>query len=68
MFDINIIRQHSFCGSMVTDTEVWSNESIALHGEFPAEETESSGCRFFYICFGKPEQLKELPREITGSA
>ena len=36
MFDINIIRQHSFCGSIVTDTEVWSNESIALHGEFPA--------------------------------
>lgn len=68
MFDINIIRQHSFCGSMVTDTEVWSDGSIALHGEFPAEETERSGCRFFYISFGKPEQLKELPREIICSA
>lgn len=67
MFDINIIRQHSFCGSIVTDTEVWSDGSIALHGEFPAEETERSGCRFFYISFGKPEQLKELPREITGT-
>lgn len=67
MFDINIIRQHSFCGSTITDAEVWSGGNIVLHGEFPAEETERSGCRFFYIRFGKPEQLKEPPREITGS-
>lgn len=68
MFDINIIREHSFCGSTVTDTEVWSSGNIVLHGEFHAEETERSGCRFFYIRFSKPVQLKELPKEITGSA
>ena len=68
MFVINMIREHSFCGSIITDAEVWSGGNIVMYGEFPAEETERSGCRFFYIRFGKPEPLNELPEEIVNSA
>ncbi len=68
MFDVNIIKEHSFCGSIITDAEAWSGGNIVMYGEFPAEETERSGCRFFYIRFGKPELLNELPEEIVNSA
>lgn len=67
MFDESIIKKHIFSGSVITELKIWGGGENVLYGEFPPEETEQSGCRFFYLRFGQLCPLSRLPEELENS-
>lgn len=59
MFDIEKFKKHNFHDGLIT--ECWNKESYSgIRGEFPEDETEISGCKFFYFRFNSAEP--KLPK------
>ena len=67
MFDISEINKHIFRGGLITKIEAWSEKFINVCGEFPKEETEHSGCRFFRFGFTNPNPPQVLGKELAGA-
>lgn len=71
MFDLNSFKQYNFHDGTVTDSTVWgvgkgSSCNFELRGEFPEDEEERNGCKYFYLDFRhvQPEPPKIKDAEI----
>lgn len=47
MFDLTKFNQYNFHDGIITECEKWGNSNFILKGEFPEDETEKSGGKYF---------------------
>ncbi len=64
MFDISKFNEYNFHDGSITKSELFNLDRYKLWGEFPEDETERSGCKYFYFEF---KNVQSPPPEIENA-